>query len=97
MENTYPSPNNASVNAFFFRVETEGVKPNWPSIFVFLLMGLAVGYVKVSGGAEYTSGSTSIAGYNVHHFDGLPSLKLTYVLGSKLPLFPYNRGWSSTQ
>ena len=20
-----------------------------------------------------------------------------YVLGSKLPLFPYNRGWSSTQ
>ena len=22
---------------------------------------------------------------------------LSYVLGSKLPLFPYNRGWSSTQ
>ena len=25
------------------------------------------------------------------------AFKESYVLGSKLPLFPYNRGWSSTQ
>ena len=28
---------------------------------------------------------------------GYSQLILTYVLGSKLPLFPYNRGWSSTE
>ena len=29
-----------------------------------------------------------------HHSD---DTIFTYVLGSKLPIFPYNRGWSSTQ
>ena len=28
---------------------------------------------------------------------GLPKAYYVYLLGSKLPLFPYNRGWSSTQ
>ena len=26
-----------------------------------------------------------------------PLIIKAYVLGSKLPIFPYNRGWSSTQ
>ena len=28
---------------------------------------------------------------------GLDRMFWSYVLGSKLPIFPYNRGWSSTQ
>ena len=35
-------------------------------------------------------------GVKCHGFQ-VSSDRLTFVLGSKLPLFPYNRGWSSTQ
>ena len=45
-------------------------------------------------------GNLAITVFFVFFFVGVvfqPLIVKAYVLGSKLPIFPYNRGWSSTQ
>ena len=57
--------------------------------------------VKRCHGKAIIAAEATLAGMHVNakdsHSKTLKIERYTYVPGSKLPLFPYNRGWSSTQ